>query len=130
MFLVGQVSGLVENSNIGIFSDTINVTSVKVCKMVYHALSFTASLHFQWPWHYFKVTAVPNSFNWKFHVHILLSWNFVQLLITSSRSWIYHYFLLSHIFKGDSGHVFWFDKTLSLAFSRTLFKLGFSNFAG
>ena len=30
MFLVGQVSGLVENLNIGICSDTVNVINVKV----------------------------------------------------------------------------------------------------
>ena len=34
MFLVGQVSGLVENFNIGIFSDTINGINVKLCMMV------------------------------------------------------------------------------------------------
>ena len=34
MFLFGQVSGLVENFNIGIFSDTINVIKVKVCMIV------------------------------------------------------------------------------------------------
>ena len=34
MFVVGQVSGLVENIKIGIFSDTINVMNVKLCMMV------------------------------------------------------------------------------------------------
>ena len=34
MFLVGQVSGLVKNFNIGIFSDIINVINVKLCMMV------------------------------------------------------------------------------------------------
>ena len=34
MILVGQVSGLVKNFNIGIFSDTINVINVKLCVMV------------------------------------------------------------------------------------------------
>ena len=34
MFLVGQVSGLVENFNIGIFSDTINVINVKLRMMI------------------------------------------------------------------------------------------------
>ena len=34
MFLVGQVSGLVENFNTGIFSDIIKVTNVKLCMMV------------------------------------------------------------------------------------------------
>ena len=36
MFLAGQVSGLVENLNIWIFSDTINVINVKLCMMVLH----------------------------------------------------------------------------------------------
>ena len=36
MFLVSQVSGLVEKFNIGIFSDTINVINVKLCMMVLH----------------------------------------------------------------------------------------------
>ena len=33
MFLVSQVSGLVENFKIGIFSDIINVINVKLCVM-------------------------------------------------------------------------------------------------
>ena len=36
MFFMGQVSGLVENFNIGIYSDTINVINVKLCMMVLH----------------------------------------------------------------------------------------------
>ena len=36
MFWVGQVSGLVENFNPGILSDTINVTKVKLCMVVVH----------------------------------------------------------------------------------------------
>ena len=34
MFLVSQASGLVENFNTGIFSDTIIVINVKLCMMV------------------------------------------------------------------------------------------------
>ena len=34
MFFVGRVSGLVENFNNGIFSDTLNVINVKLCTMV------------------------------------------------------------------------------------------------
>ena len=34
MFLVGQVSGLVENFNISIVSGTVNVITVKLCMMV------------------------------------------------------------------------------------------------
>ena len=36
MFWVDQVSVLVKNFNIGIFSDTINVINVKLCMMVLH----------------------------------------------------------------------------------------------
>ena len=85
----------------------------------YYTLSLTCSLHSQWPLHYFKVTVVPNSFNWKFYVIIRLSRNFVGLLSIPNRSWIYHCFLsvcllifffkLSHTFKGDDWHVSWFD---------------------
>ena len=34
MFSIGQVSGLVENFNIRIYSDTINVIHVELCMMV------------------------------------------------------------------------------------------------
>ena len=34
MFLVDQVSRLVENFNMGIFSDTVNVINVKLCMMI------------------------------------------------------------------------------------------------
>ena len=34
MFLVHQVSGFIENFNIGMYSNTINVTVVKLCVMV------------------------------------------------------------------------------------------------
>ena len=51
MFLVGQVSGLFENFNIGIFSDTMNVINVKLCMVVLRikfylliTLSFTLTL--------------------------------------------------------------------------------------
>ena len=34
MFFVSQVSGLVENLNIAIYSDNINVINIKLCMMV------------------------------------------------------------------------------------------------
>ena len=34
MFFVGQVSGLVESCNTGIYLDTINMINVKLCMMV------------------------------------------------------------------------------------------------
>ena len=47
MFLVGQVSGLIKNFNVGIFSDTIDVINVKLHMMVLHNefyLSITLSV--------------------------------------------------------------------------------------
>ena len=76
-----------KNFNIMIFSDTINMINVKLCMMVV-LIELSHSYHFQWPWLYFKVIAVSNSFSWKLNVLIQLSWNFVGLLIMSSRSWI------------------------------------------
>ena len=35
-YLVSKVSGLIENFNIGTFSDTLNVINVKLCMMVLH----------------------------------------------------------------------------------------------
>ena len=78
----------------------------------YYSLNFTCSCHFQWPWPYFKVTVMSNTFNWKIWVLIQLSSNFVGSSSKSSRKWIYHYFSLLHIFKGDDWRVFWFDKKL------------------
>ena len=68
-----------------------DMINVKLCMMVVLAELYPLIL-LRWPWLYFKVTAVSNSFNWKFCVLIRLSWNFVRFLIMSSRSWIYHYF--------------------------------------
>ena len=34
MFFIGQMAGLVENFNIGIYSDSINVINVKLCMTV------------------------------------------------------------------------------------------------
>ena len=61
-------------------------------------------------WWYFKVTAVSNSFNWKFYVLIWLSLNFVWLLIASVRSWISNFYWFLLIFKGDYQHISSFDK--------------------
>ena len=59
--LVDQVSGLVQNFYIGVFSDTVNVI-LKLCMMVlqielslFVILSVTLT--------FFKVTTVSNSFN-------------------------------------------------------------------
>ena len=61
---------------------------LKVCMMVldYYSFSFNCSYHFQWPWPYFKVTAMSNSFNWYF-MFFPISWNFVTVVRN-----IHHYF--------------------------------------
>ena len=50
------------------------------------------------------------SFKWKFDDLIQVSCNFAQLLVTSNRSWLYHYFWFSHMFKGDDWHISSFEK--------------------
>ena len=64
---------------------------------------------------YFKVTAVSNSFDWKSHVLIQLNSNFVLLLITSSRSWIYHYLKFLRMFKRDNWQISLFEKNWNVA---------------
>ena len=65
--------------------------------------------NFAW-WYYtlsFTCSAV-SKFSLRFDVLIQLSWYFVGLLSTSSRSWICNYFWLATIFKGDNWCVSWF----------------------
>ena len=116
-----------KNLNVAIFSDTSKWKMSNFACWQY-LLSFTYSYHFQWPWQYFKATKASNSFNWKLYVLIRLSWNFVRLFITSSRSCIYHFFWFSHLFKGDNRCFLVWQKTLLLALSLTPCKRGFSNF--
>ena len=71
---------------------------------------WTCSLHFQWPWQLFQVTAMLNSLNQKFYVPIPLRWNYAGLTSASSRSWTCHYFWLLHVLKGDGWRFSWFDK--------------------
>ena len=61
--------------NVAIFSDTINMTNAKLCMMVVVTELDCIS----------RSQQCKNSFIW-------LDCNFVRLLITSSRSCIYHYF--------------------------------------
>ena len=113
MLVVGQASGLVVTFNIGIFSDTISVIKSNF-SWSYYTLNFICSLYFQWVWHYFKVTAVSNSINWKFYVLIRLSWNFVEFFKYIKQ--VVNCFWLSHIFKGDNWRISWFDKTFTVGF--------------
>ena len=82
-----------QNFNVVIFLDTIHVMNVELYMMV---------LLSQWPWPYFKVTGVSNGFNWKFYVLMQSGWNFVELLSTSRRSWLYKPFLMVTHMQGDN----------------------------
>ena len=57
MFFVGQVSGLVENIDIGIYSGTVKVINVKLCMMALLTELFCYTTFRPY------VTAVSNSFN-------------------------------------------------------------------
>ena len=67
-----KYQGLSKTFNVGIYSDTMS----NFAHWSNGSLIFTCWYHFQWPWPYFKVTAVSNSFNWKFCVLIQLSLTF------------------------------------------------------
>ena len=85
----GQLVGTIcaKNFNIAIFSDTINMINVRHCMMV--------SLIELYPFIPLLVTLIVfqghssvKQFLGNIFVCIWLSWNFVQILILSSRSWI------------------------------------------
>ena len=100
-----------QSLNVAIFSNTINVISVKLCMV--SLLCFTISYHLRWPWVYLKVIAVSKSFNWNFYVLIQLSWDFSGLLSTSEISWVYYLKnnnnnKLLHAFNGEKWHIFSF----------------------
>ena len=81
-----------------------------------HLLSFTCSYHFQWPWLYFKVTAVSNSFYLKLYSYPIKS-NLCMVVNYINR--IIPVFLLFFVFKGDNWCVSWFDFNIGF-FSGTL----------
>ena len=86
------------------FSRTIYKINVWLCMMVVLTQFYPFS-HFQWPWLYFKVTAVLNRFK-------------LKNMFFSDGSWIYHYFWFSHMFKEYNWHISLFKKT-------TTFNVGF-----
>ena len=71
----------------------------------WYSLSFPCAYHFQWPGLYFKVTSVSNNFNWKFEYSYLTNMKLRTTIISSTRSWIYHYFWLSRV----RIYISWFD---------------------
>ena len=93
------------------------------------------SHHFSLTVSYFKVTAMFNSFNWKFCVLIHLSWNFVELLGKSSTEVDNKYIPLFFTFARIQGRQlthFWFDTNIISGFlSDTIHDIGLSvsNFA-
>ena len=108
MLLVGQVSGLVKTFNIWYFLRHLNVLIVKFCMIVLHIelylfISHSVTLTI------FQGHSIV-SFNWKFYVPIRLSQNFMGLLSVSNRSWIYHLFWWSLIFKRDNRYIFSVEK--------------------
>ena len=111
----GWLSVFGKNFKIVIFSDTINtilnIIIVKLCMMVV-LIELTLLYHFQWPWSCFKVTAMSNSF----HILIRLSWNFVWLLSTSCKSWIYHYFWLRTCWREIIDIISSFEKIINVSF--------------
>ena len=72
------------------------------------------SLNFTYSYHFMTLIVFQGrsgvSFNWTFYDLIRLGWNFVFLLITSSRSWIYHYLWFLRMFKADKRHISSFEK--------------------
>ena len=101
MFLVEQVSWLVKDCNIGIFSDTINVINVKVCMMILLTELFLL-IPFLLTLALFQGKKKSNSCTWKSYLLIWSSWNFVGLFSKSSRWWICHYYCFHCcIYSGD-----------------------------
>ena len=92
--------------------------------------AFACLFHFQWRWNTiisvtFTILGSVSVFSGNL---IWLSWSFVWLPVTSTRSWICHFFFFFfffffHIFKRDKIGLFpdW-TEDLALARSRTLFK--------
>ena len=109
MWVCVMISFSSEKFNVAIFSDIINIINVKLCMMVVIELYLFIPLLVTSL--YIKVTAVSNSCNWKFLcVYLNKLLNFVRLLITSSRSWVYHYFWFLHVFRGHIWHISSFGK--------------------
>ena len=95
------------NFNVAIFSDTVIYDK---CQTVHdYSLSFTHSYHFQWPWLYFKVTAVSNSFDWKIYVFILL----IEILYDFWLRQIDHEYT-TFFFRTCSGEIWQFPRVKKL----------------
>ena len=79
---LASVSG--NNITVVIFWDTVNINKCHTLHDGSNHWPSTHSNHLRC-----QVTAVSNSFNWKLNVLFRLSWNFLRLLITSNKLWIY-----------------------------------------
>ena len=94
-----------ENFNVTVFFDTNNMINVKLCMMVvlielYPFITLSVTLIA------FQGQTSFREFNWKYYVLIRISWTFVWLLTTASKSWIYPDFWLQHMFRGDDWPIF------------------------
>ena len=49
------------------------------------------------------------------------------VIITTSRSWIYHYFWFPHMFNGENWRISWFERTSTVPFSCTLLQRALSS---
>ena len=115
----------------GIFSVTINVINVKLCMMALLLIELYLFILLSVTFTIFQCHSTVKRFLLKI-LHITwFCWSFVGLLSTSSRSWIYYYFWLSHKFIGDNWHISWLDNNFHVSFWWTLWKWDFflSNFA-
>ena len=98
--------------------------NVKLCVMVLYSLSFSRSYHFQWPWRNFKVTALPNCFNWiaypiKLKRCTIL--NYVHYFMNIPPSdWQEKCEFCAMISVGPAGWLSGSPETLTLRFSRSI----------
>ena len=116
MFLVGQVSGLIQNFNWRIFSDSRNVINVKFCQMVLH-IEVYLFIDFSMTLSLFQGHSNVKYFLLKFWccypIMLKLCWivEYIKQVIN-----IPAFFLLLHIFQGDNLCVSWFDKNFIVGF--------------
>ena len=80
---------------IQIFLDTIDAINIQLYIIIWYLEALTTSYYFQWPWPYFKVTVVSNSWSWNSEVTFLSKFmsNLVQDLYDPACAcyfWLWH----------------------------------------
>ena len=130
MFLFGQLPGLVENFNIGNFSDTINVTNVKLCMMLLHIelyLSITLSVSLTILQGHISV----RRFSLKILCSYVIKWKLCRDCLVHQASDEYTtilFLVIKQIYSRETIDMFPENFTVGF-FSRTLFEQCISNFA-